>query len=112
MSGKRVVHWLKNDNEEGKNEIKPYGDTTYQHFQSATAFMQKRATLTACLRKVERMGSGDAYLIKGAKDKLAEFRNLRYPPSVLRQACTYLAASSGRGAWITVRNGIDASMPK
>ena len=98
----RVVHWLKNDNEGGKREV-----WRYQHFQSATPFMQKRATLTACLKKVERMASDDAQLIRGAKDKLAEFRALRYPVSVLRQACSFLAASESRGAWITARMSLE-----
>ena len=49
----------------------------------------------------------DAQLIRGAKDKLAEFRALRYPVSVLRQACSFLAASESRGAWITARMSLE-----
>ena len=58
-------------------------------------------------KKVERMASDDAQLIRGAKDKLAEFRALRYPVSVLRQACSFLAASESRGAWITARMSLE-----
>ena len=41
-----------------------------------------------------------------ALEKIAEFRRLRYPKSILSKACTFLAASTGEGAWITIRNAL------
>ena len=41
-----------------------------------------------------------------ALEKIAEFRRLRYPTSILSKACTFLAASTGEGAWITIRNAL------
>ena len=78
------------------------------YMYSDSAFLQKRATLTACLRKVEKMASDKEMLYTSALEKLAEFRGLRYPHSVLStqrvmKECTHLAASSGEGTWISVR---------
>ena len=50
-----IKHKLKNDNEGGQVNV-----WRYQHFYSNTSFLQKRATLTACLRKVQDMGSDPA----------------------------------------------------
>ena len=52
--GKRIRHRLKNDNEGGGANSSVW---RYQHFYSDSAFLQKRATLTACLRKVQKMAS-------------------------------------------------------
>ena len=41
-----------------------------------------------------------------ALDEIAEYRSLGYPEHVLRKACTYLAANTGTGTWITVRNAL------
>ena len=70
--------------------------------------MEKRATLTACLKKVQQMASdGQADVFAAAAlDKIAEFRRLHYPTSVLQKACTFLGASTGEGTWITVRNAL------
>ena len=78
----------------------------YQHWDSNTPFLQKRATLTACLRKVQQQASDPAAMIPSALDKIAEFRRLRYPESVLSKACNFLGASTGEGTWITVRNAL------
>ena len=82
------------------------GASRYQHWDSNTPFLQKRATLTACLRKVQQQASDPAAMIPSALDKIAEFRRLRYPESVLQKACTFLGASTGEGTWITVRNAL------
>ena len=99
IRGNAIKYKLKNENETGETKV-----WRYQHFHSASPFMQKRATLTACLRKVQRMSSDPSTLWESALDKVAEFRRLRYPLSVLRKACSYLGATSGEGTWITVRN--------
>ena len=96
-----LIYKLKNDN--GTGEIKVW---RYQHFRANSPFLQKRATLTACLRKVQSMSSGPSQLVEGALEKMAEFRRLRYPKSVLQKACAYLAASTGDDTWITVRSAL------
>ena len=97
---RRIKHRLKNDNEgRGANS----NVWRYQHFYSDSEFLQKHATLTACLRKVQKMASDKETLYTSALDKIAEFRGLCYPYSVLHKACTYLAASSGERTWISVR---------
>ena len=95
----KIKYRLKNDNDSGETKV-----WRYQHFHSASPFMQKRATLTACLKKVQRMSSDASTLWESALAKVAEFRRLRYPLSVLRKACSYLGAVSGEGTWITVRS--------
>ena len=100
-SGNQIRHKLKNDNGGGEAKI-----WRYHHWYSNTPFLQKRATLTACLRKVQQQASDPAALHEGALDKMAEFRRLHYPMSVLQKACTFLGASTGEGTWITVRNAL------
>ena len=90
---------LKNDNENGKQKI-----WRYQHFHSNSPFLQKRATLVACLRKVQEMASGPHILYASALAKVEEFRRLRYPLSVLHKTCAYLGASTGEAAWLDVRD--------
>ena len=66
------------------------------------------ATLTACLKKVQQMASdlqSDVFAT-AALDKIAEFRRLRYPLSVLTKCCTYLGATTGVGQWFTVRDAL------
>lgn len=89
---------LKNDNEGGAVKV-----WRYQHFHANAPFMQKRATLTACLKKVHHMCSDVENLRTSALDKVAEFRRLRYPLGLLRKACSYLGATTGVGEWITIR---------
>ena len=101
MEDGNIKHKLKNDNEGGKDNV-----WRYQHFYSNTAFLQKRATLTACLRKAQSMASDPQRVREGALEKITEFRRLRYPLSVLQKACNYLGAMSGEGMWITVRNAL------
>ena len=49
---------------------------------------------------------GDAVYESGVQ-KLDEFRRLAYPKSVLRGACTYMAAVTACYAWIRVRHFVD-----
>ena len=39
--------------------------------------------------------------------KLDEFKQLAYPKSVLRGACTYMAGRTATYAWIRVRHVVD-----
>ena len=49
----------------------------YHHFHSNAPFLQKRATLTACLKKVHAMASDAGMLKASALDKVAEFGSWR-----------------------------------
>ena len=103
IEGNQIRHKLKNDNEDGKAKI-----WRYKHFDDGSPFMQKRATLTACLLKVQQMasdGQADVFA-RAALDKIAEFRRLRYPLSVLTKCCTYLGATTGVGQWYRVRDAL------
>ena len=64
------------------------------------------ATLTACLKKVQRMARDTRTLRASALAKIDEFKRLDYPQTLLRKACTFLAASSGESTWISVRNQV------
>ena len=99
IKNNKFVYRLKNENEAGENKV-----WRYQHFHSYSPFLQKRATLTACLKKVQKMASDPVTLWRSAVAKVAEFRRLRYPLGVLRAACSYLGATTGEGTWITVRD--------
>ena len=107
IRGNRIRHKLKNDNEGGQAKI-----WRYKHFDDGSPFMEKRATLTACLKKVQQMITQMAsdqqsdVFATAALDKIAEFRRLRYPLSVLTKCCTYLGATTGVGQWFTVRDAL------
>lgn len=100
-NGKTVKHWLKNDNEDGTKKI-----WRYTHFHSHGSFAQKRALLTACLKKVQYMASGRHEFLRSASAKVDEFVAQQYPLSVIKGVCTFLGATTGDGAWISVRNTI------
>ena len=103
IRGGEIRHWLKNDNELGK----PTKVWRYQHWASCCSFEQRRATLSACLKKVHGMSSDSEVLVQSAIQKLDEFRRLAYPRSVLRGACTYMAGCTACYAWIRVRHVVD-----
>ena len=90
---------LKNDNEDGKGKL-----WRYQHFYSNAPFMQKRATLAACLKKVHSMASDPGMLFTSGLAKAEEFRRLRYPLNVLCKTCAYLGSSTGDITWIQIRD--------
>ena len=62
----------------------------YAHFYSYS-LAQKRAVLSACLKKIHRMASDDPALVSSAVQKLAEFRRLCYPRPLLRSASAIMA---------------------
>ena len=95
----RIRYKIKNDNEGEETKV-----WRYQHFQSGAPFLQKRATLMACLRKVQCMASDPLALVEGALAKIAEFQRLRYPISILTKACVFLAANTGETAWFRVKD--------
>ena len=96
-----IKYQLKNDNADGERNV-----WRYQHFDSNAPYLQKRATITACLRKVQKMSSDPLSMERGALAKIAEFRRLRYPITALRRICSYLGATSGEGTWIRIREAL------
>ena len=94
-------YYLKNDNEDGNQKV-----WRYQHFSLYAPYLQKRALLTACLKKVHKMASDAHVLRKSALDKINEFQRLQYPRYMLKNACTYVAASMGAREWLDVRDQI------
>jgi hypothetical protein len=92
-------HWLKNDNAEGHKKI-----WRYQHFGSHAPYLQKRAVLTACLKKVHQHASDKDALIQSAFCKLREFEQLLYPRHMLKAACTFLAVSLQCRTWFDIRD--------
>ena len=98
----RFRYCLKNDNRLGE-EPKVW---RYQHFKSHAPFLQKRAVLLGCLRKVHAMASDAQMLRSSAQQKLAEFQRLQYPPGMLKGACRQLATVTGTRAWFDVRDAI------
>ena len=91
--------WLKNDNTVNN----PHKIWRYQHFDSATPFEQKRAVVSAALRKVHSMASDPDALHDSAMQKLAEFARLGYPRGLLRQQCSRMATTTSTYEWIKVR---------
>ena len=103
VKGSSIRHWLKNENARDA----PTKVWRYQHFASHSSFEQKRATVMACLKKVNRMASDAPALYDSALQKLEEFRRLQYPVPVLRGVCTYMAACTSQYEWIRVRSEVE-----
>ena len=101
IEDREIKYQLKNDNADGERNV-----WRYQHFDSNAPYLQKRATITACLRKVQKMSSDPLSMERGALAKIAEFRRLRYPITALRRICSYLGATSGEGTWIRIREAL------
>ena len=99
VGGRRVRHWLKNENRPGE----PPKIWRYAHWGCQSSIEQKKATLMACLRKVDKMASDQHALASSAWQKLAEFIRLGYPLKVLWNACTTLAVRTRRPQWFQVR---------
>ena len=96
-----LAYWLKNDNAERRKIWR------YQHYRSHAPFAQKKALVTASLRKVHKMASDRRWLYRSAQDKLREFIALSYPLNLLRSVCNLLAYSTGVSTWLAVRRDIE-----
>ena len=102
VEGNTIRHWLKNDNpRDGPTKV-----WRYHHFASYCSFEQKRATVMACMKKVQAMASDRDVLYPSAVQKMDEFRRLSYPIAVLRGVCTYMAACTHEYEWIKVRSEV------
>ena len=101
----RIRHWLKNENLAGA----PPKTHRYAHFHSHADFSQKRATLTACLKKLQKMASDPIALRTSAVQKLAEFARLKYPSKLLWTACTTMGVNTRDPTWFRVREKIPSA---
>ena len=81
----------------------------YAHFHSHADFSQKRATLTACLKKLQKMASDPIALKTSAVQKLAEFARLKYPSKLLWTACTTMGVNTRDPTWFRVREKIPSA---
>ena len=75
----------------------------YQHFESYGAYQQKRSTMMATLRKVEKMASDGKQLLLSGSEKLLEFDRLGYPVGIRRFMCEVLYRDTGKVEWRYLR---------
>ena len=94
-------YWLKNDNDGSTKRV-----WRYMHYRSHAPYLQKRALVTSCLKKVHSMASYTHALKSSAHAKIHEFLQLQYPKHMLRSACTYVAATTNTRAWLDVRDSV------
>ena len=103
VNGRRVRHWLKNENRPGEAP-KVW---RYAHWGCYSSIEQKKATLMACLRKVDNMASDTHALARSAWMKVVEFLRLGYPLKVLWNACTTMGVSTREPSWFKIRDRFD-----
>ena len=82
---------------------------SYKHFDDGSLFMLEEGYPNSL--PAEGAGDGtsdceDDVFKTAALDKIAEFRRLRYPLSVLTKCCTFLGASTGVRQWYAVRDAL------
>ena len=77
----------------------------YQHFDSYGAYQQKRSTLMASLRKVDKMASDGEQLLRSGSAKLQEFTRLRYPAGIRKFMCEVMYRDTGKIEWRYLRAG-------
>ena len=77
----------------------------YHNFSSYTPYSQKRATLVATLKKVDKMASDSHMRVASAYDKLAEFSQLGYPTRMLQYACQRVGRETGHSTWFKIAKG-------
>ena len=75
----------------------------YQHWSSYGAYQQRRSTMLATLRKVDKMASSGRQLLISGDAKLKEFERLGYPVGVRRFMCAVLARDTGKIEWWALR---------
>ena len=97
IGGREFRYWLKNENACGRTTV-----WRYQHFRSHAPYKQKRALVTASLKRVHKMASDTDALRTSAMDKIREFTDLHYPYYLIKNACAHLAATTGERTWLHV----------
>ena len=97
IEGDAMHFRLKNVNKDGAKQV-----WRYHAYDSYTPITQKRSTLVAVLKKVDKMASSDGERMESAVDKLREFQKLGYPLGEVMRACGRVAVEQGRGVWFAV----------
>ena len=98
LEGEKLQYRLKNDNEKERTVWR------YHHYLDNGNIWTKRATLMATLRKVHKMASDDKQLFISGTAKIKEFREIGYPPGVLRYMCAIMAKEESCMTWREIRN--------
>ena len=97
IAANTVRYWL-------KNEADANFAWKYAHADSHAAFAQKKATLIASLKKIDKIVSDKGALHHSAYKKLGEFLRLGYPKTILKKACARVAWETSNQNWISIRN--------
>ena len=95
-----VAYRLKNLNETGCQVWR------YHDYRSRMDYATKRATITAALKKANKLGSDDYQIRVAGICKCREFLALRYPAGILRHLCRQVAFSTGNFVWLDVAHAI------
>ena len=93
----KIRHRLKNVNEHTKKVWR------YHHYESYSQYQQIKATLIACLWKVQNMASDDEQLFISGCAKLKEFELLSYPKHLRTYGCAVMAKGTGNTTWFDIR---------
>ena len=71
-------------------------------YDSYMPYEQKRSTLIATLKKVDRMAGNKSERFVSAMHKLKEFADLGYPVRVRQYACYRVERETGQRIWLAV----------
>ena len=93
-------YWLKNANAKEKKIWR------YQHWYSHASYQQKRALARSCLRRVHGMACDNEAIMKVAREKIREFKDIGYPYWLLKRACAYVATVEKDPIWSHIRKEI------
>ena len=97
IENRKIRHRLKNVNEHTKKVWR------YHHYESYSQYQQIKATLIACLWKVQNMASDDEQLFISGCAKLKEFELLSYPKHLRTYGCAVMAKGTGNTTWFDIR---------
>ena len=97
VQGSYIHFRLKNVNEGGRKQV-----WRYQPYDSYMPYEQKRSTLIATLKKVDRMAGNKSERFVSAMHKLKEFADLGYPVRVRQYACYRVERETGQRIWLAV----------
>ena len=97
----KIRYRIKNDNEDGKENI-----WRYMHYDSHTTKEQKITTMKACLKKVHNLASDKEMLSYSGVNKLVEFARLQYPKKEMKRVCSQIARETRCSTWFRIRDYI------
>ena len=94
------AYWLKNVN----IPETPCQVWRYAHYNSYGTPQSKIRVAKATLQKVWKMASNSDVLTSSALQKIYEFQQLQYPPTVIWQLCNYMAVKTRDPTWFRIRS--------